>query len=205
MIKIEISRIIVIPMGPIPSAYEKYDLEKSTLKLELLYSPIHPLFNALNKFYEQYQLSKVNFDYMQAVEEWIEQDELFTNAQFNKTRIKSINEKPLVGKDFRVRLILPLVFIDGIFYMTNERIYFQSIHSIYTKQVQSMKLACIRKVFKRRYRLLNVGLELTDTKNKSLYLAFQNVEIRESFYALILENVNPKCETERSISIYIYI
>lgn len=44
---------------------------------------------------------------------------------FDKTRIKSLNEKSqLSGREFRVKQIIPLIQVDGILYLTNKRVYF---------------------------------------------------------------------------------
>jgi hypothetical protein len=50
---------------------------------------------------------------------------------FNLTKIKDLSEKSLFPREFKVRRILPLVQIEGLLYVTNQRIYFQPYHNIY--------------------------------------------------------------------------
>jgi hypothetical protein len=48
-----------------------------------------------------------------------------TSMTFDKTRIKSLNEKSKIGgKEFRVKQIIPMVQVEGILYLTNKRVYF---------------------------------------------------------------------------------
>jgi hypothetical protein len=82
---------------------------------------------------------------------------------FDKTRIKSLSEKSqLSGREFRVKQIIPMVQVEGILYLTNKRVYFQPVHTgIYgsANTVVNFKLKEITQLFKRRYKLMNIGLE----------------------------------------------
>ena len=91
---------------------------------------------------------------------------------FDKTRIKSLSEKTVLHKEFKVKQILPLVSVEGILYLTNKRVYFQPYHSIYTKPVINFKLKDIKELFKRRFKLMNIGMEFITNKMKCLYVAF---------------------------------
>lgn len=89
--------------------------------------------------------------------------------------------------------------------MTNKRVYFQPVHSgIYGSgnTVVNFKLKEIVELFKRRYKLLNIALEfrVAGSKQKTCYLAFQNAEERDLFYASMKSFVQPACVTaEQSI------
>ena len=78
-----------------------------------------------------------------------------------------------------------MVQVDGMLYLTNKRVYFQPFHSIYKNPVINFKLKEITELFKRRYKLMNIGLELVTKKQKNLYVAFSNTEERDTFYAAI--------------------
>ncbi len=71
-----------------------------------------------------------------------------TSMTFDKTRIKSLNEKSqIAGREFRVKQIIPMVQVEGILYITNKRVYFQPVHTgIYgsANTVVNFKLKDIR-------------------------------------------------------------
>jgi factor associated with neutral sphingomyelinase activation len=122
---------------------------------------------------------------------------------FDKTRIKSLSEKSqLGGREFRVKQIIPLIQVDGILYLTSKRVYFQPVHTgIYGSgnTVVNFKIKEIIELFKRRYKLLNIGLEFRMRDQQStMYLAFQNTEERDSFYAAIKDLVSESCVTAES-------
>jgi hypothetical protein len=91
------------------------------------------------------------------------QHDFITSMNFDKTRIKSLNEKSqLGGREFRVKQIIPLIQVEGILYLTNKRVYFQPVHTgIYGSgnTVVNFKIKEICELFKRRYKLMNIGLE----------------------------------------------
>ena len=45
------------------------------------------------------------------------------NEKFNTTWVKKLNEKRMLAQDFKIKYIMPLVSIDGLIYLTDERIY----------------------------------------------------------------------------------
>ena len=110
--------------------------------------------------------------------------------KFNKTRIRSLSEQVLFQKEFRVKQILPLVEIDGILYVTNARLYFQPYHNLYDKQVVNFKIASFTEFFCRRFKLLEVGMQLKLKKSdrngkpreETLFLCFTNQQERDVVY-----------------------
>ena len=80
--------------------------------------------------------------------------------KFNKSRLKNISELALIQNEFHVKQILPLVEIEGLLFVTNARIYFQPYHNLYEKQVINYKVANFTEFFHRRFKLLEVGLQL---------------------------------------------
>jgi len=56
---------------------------------------------------------------------------------------------------------MPLVSIDGLIYLTDERIYMQPLHAnILGKSAINIKVKNIKELFKRRYTLMDVGIEI---------------------------------------------
>ena len=56
---------------------------------------------------------------------------------------------------------MPLVQIDGLIYLTDERIYMQPLHpQILGKSVVNLKVQNIKELFKRRYTLMDLGIEI---------------------------------------------
>ena len=78
--------------------------------------------------------------------------------KFNKSRLKNISERAQFQKEFQVKQILPLVEIEGLLFVTNARIYFQPYHNLYDKQVINYKVSNFTEFFRRRFKLLEVGL-----------------------------------------------
>ena len=76
-----------------------------------------------------------------------------------------------------------MVEIEGLLFVTNARIYFQPYHNIYDKPVLNYKIDNFNEFFLRRFKLLEVGLQLklmkTDRmsgqpKEITLLLCFNN-------------------------------
>lgn len=76
-----------------------------------------------------------------------------------------------------------MVEIEGLLFVTNARIYFQPYHNIYDKPVLNYKIDNFNEFFLRRFKLLEVGLQLklmkTDRmsgqpKEVTLLLCFNN-------------------------------
>ena len=80
--------------------------------------------------------------------------------KFNKSRLKNISEQAQFQREFNVKQILPLVEIEGLLFITNARIYFQPHHNIYDKPVLNYKIDNFTEFFTRRFKLLEVGLQL---------------------------------------------
>ena len=69
----------------------------------------------------------------------------------------------------------------------------------------NFKLKNVSELFKRRYKLLNIGLEIITNKKKNLYLTFLHTDDRDLFYKSMMDYVEPSCITaEHSIVDYTY-
>ena len=129
------------------------------------------------------------------------------NYQFNKTWLKKLSEKCMIpgGRELKIKYILPLVSIDGLLYISDERIYMQPIHPyVLGQSVINIKISKVRELFKRRYTLMDVGLEivscsskepqpkgsLSKKKKKSMYLVFKTKQERDVIYQTLLRLVD---------------
>ena len=91
------------------------------------------------------------------------------------------------GKEIKIKYILPLVSLEGLLYITDERVYMQPVHPyVLGQSVINIKLSKVRELFKRRYTLMDLGLEIVSYSNKdddgagqkrkkkSMYLVFRD-------------------------------
>lgn len=134
--------------------------------------------------------------------------------RFNKSRLKNISERAQFQQEFQVKQILPLVEIEGLLFVTNARIYFQPYHNIYDKQVINYKISNFTEFFHRRFKLLEVGLQLKlvkmdrisgKEKETTLLLCFESQEERDMVYNSVLENLPRSCKTDSTdIAVYTY-
>jgi hypothetical protein len=156
------------------------------------------MFKAKNSFHYEQELDKM----------LLYSHDFVTSMNFDKTRIKSLSEKSqLQGREFRVKQIIPMVQVEGILYLTNKRVYFQPIHTgIYGSgnTVVNFKLKEINELFKRRYKLMNIGLEFRmKSEQRTMYIAFLNIQERDAFYEAMRQFVGEQCVTaEQSIVAY---
>jgi hypothetical protein len=88
---------------------------------------------------------------------------------------------------------MPLVSIDGLVCLTDERIYMQPLHAtILGKPVVNLKIKNIKELFKRRYTLMDLGIEIIShsqsddeaqgLKKKVMYLVFTTKQERDTVY-----------------------
>ena len=119
---------------------------------------------------------------------------------FNLTKIKDLSEKSLFPREFKVKRILPLVEISGLLYITNQRLYFQPYHNIYDEQVVHFTVRKFTEFFKRRFKLMETGLQLMLKSKRSgyrtLYLAFQNEKDRNAVHDAISAYLPDQCKSD---------
>jgi len=156
--KIECTRITEISASKTPQPHKKHDLipKEQKIEIKLSYSSTETLSSSVNYLYDATQKNLSEVEYTEIIRLFMADDSKFTKTVFDKTRIKDISEKPLISKELKVRQILPLIQIDGLFYLTDKRIYFQPLHSFYAKPLVSFKLKGITGLYKRRYKLKQV-------------------------------------------------
>lgn len=91
--------------------------------------------------------------------------------------------------------------IEGLLYVTNHRIYFQPYHNIYDDQVISFSIRKFTEFFKRRFKLMDIGLQLILMKQeiaRTLYLAFESPKDRDAVYAAVETVLPSTCRTEET-------
>jgi hypothetical protein len=155
----ECKRVIEVLAGKTPQPHKRHDLEtsrKQKVEITLSYTSVAKLVTLANHLYKESKKNMADVEYREMVREFITDENMFDKVVFDKTRIKDISEMPLISKELRVRQILPLVQIDGLFYITDKRIYFQPLHSFYAKPLFSYKIKNIVGLYKRRYKLRQV-------------------------------------------------
>lgn len=123
------------------------------------------------------------------------------------------------GKEIKIKYIMPLVSIDGLLYITDERVYMQPTHPyVLGQSVINIKISKVRELFKRRYTLMDLGLEIVSYsikqdsgsgakakhKKKSMYLVFKDKNDRDIIYGTLLQLVDLKecATTEKDVEYY---
>ena len=122
--------------------------------------------------------------------------------EFDYSTIESINEQIILNNELNCTIILPLVEVNCILVITNEKIYFQTILDIDTVEVKNkfcINIKNINELYKRFVKLSNNGLEIiaSDIDNtvyndskltlKNRYLLyFENTKSRNLVYKSIV-------------------
>ena len=117
---------------------------------------------------------------------------------FNLTKIKDLSEKGLFAHEFKVKRILPLVQIEGLLYVTNQRMYFQPYHNIYEEQVVHFSIRKFQEFFKRRFKLMEVGLQVSLSGGRNLFLAFASDSERNMVHDKVNDYLPADCRTEET-------
>lgn len=105
--------------------------------------------------------------------------------------LESISEKPLIQKELFIRLIKPLIQTQGILYLTNQIVYFQPMYKVSAKPVKKIYMEKILQIYKRRYELREIGLELiVEGKKHTQYFAFNTQEEMEEVYKQIIGKIS---------------
>lgn len=150
------------------------------MAIHIDYYDITELFSAIR---DMFCLNKQRVKYEEDLENLILNNYKFSsqnlNKTFDKTQVKKLSEKPLFDYEFKVKYIMPLISIDGLVYLTDERIYMQPFHpQVLHKPVVNIRVDRIHELFKRRYTLMDIGLEIVAAKSsgqrKSMFIVFKN-------------------------------
>ncbi|KAL4472641.1 hypothetical protein ABPG74_018590 [Tetrahymena malaccensis] len=200
-VEIIVNKVVEIDTSGPPSPYIHHDFEKAPF----FYVNIIPIYDNVQRVQQWisqlYDIQKSS-PYSGNQEEEIQQILMEKNGKkkFNMSQTESVSEKPLLNNQLICRQILPLNSIYGILYATNKNIYFQPIHNISTKPVKIIPIEYIFRLYKRRFELKNIGLEMmVSNKNKSYYFAFEDQNNRDLLYNALLRQVSQECISDLSL------
>ena len=133
---------------------------------------------------------KNNYDMEEKIYQMI--IEKFNKKSFNMSLIESVSEKPAIAEsNVLVRRVLPLNHIYGYLFITSEKVYFEPFHNISAQSVDKIDIDKIGKLFKRRYELRNIGLEIIT--DKSYYFTFENEVYRNQIFNVLSKRVSTNC------------
>ncbi|CEG40322.1 Lysosomal trafficking regulator LYST and related BEACH and WD40 repeat proteins [Plasmopara halstedii] len=107
--------------------------------------------------------------------------------KFDSSLIIDYREKLLMTNGCVVDRIEPLLKFPGCLMLTNLRLYFQpaQLNNIFDP-VSKWDYTSIDQVYKRRYLLQQIGLEIYLRNKDSIFFSFQSAKERDNFYALII-------------------
>ncbi|CAK91037.1 unnamed protein product (macronuclear) [Paramecium tetraurelia] len=189
-ISFRIKRIIeIFTQGP-PSPYIYQDDVDFEIQIEPLFDNVKVVHDLIEKIQQINQQKK-------DVESEVEKldSEKLQKARFNMSFVESVSEKPLIQKEMLVRRIMPLIQTKGIMYITNKIIYFQPFFKITLKPCKKIVIEQIKVMYKRRFELLDIGLEIILKSGKTIYYAFENQERMEEVYKVLIGKVTIEAET----------
>ncbi|EGR33579.1 neutral sphingomyelinase activation associated factor, putative [Ichthyophthirius multifiliis] len=195
-IQLSLNKLIEIQTNGPPSPYIIYDFEKEPfyfIQIIPIYQDVYNIYEWISKLYYVVKQSQ-NILYKKLIMD------RNNKSKFNMSHTESVSEKPLLNSQMFVRQILPLQSVYGILYITDNNIYFQPMHSISTKPVKIIPIDEISRLYKRRFELRHIALELMlNNKNKSYYFACEDQQKRNQVYNALLGKVPISCISELSL------
>ncbi|OMJ93774.1 hypothetical protein SteCoe_3221 [Stentor coeruleus] len=192
------NKVIELPDTRNPSPYKPIQYRSPQIVyFDFSYDSISQITAIVRDFYEKNSGHYAGFDLDSiAAATSREREEAL---KFDTSRIESIIEKSIL-QNIEAQRIHPFMQLKGIVYMTDIRMYFQPCYQVSAHPVKSVKYSEITKLYMRRWRLRNLGLEVFTTGNKSIFLAFNNEEERNKVYDKLKALVSSSdCETESSV------
>ena len=212
---IQASRMIEVPINSsVPKPYIHHQANKVPnvgsdtfdLQINVEFHDIIEVFNAVRDLFYLYKQKGASYeDNLQII---IFQHYKFAqkarSEQFDTTRVKKLNEKKMLPQEIKIKYIMPLVSIDGLIFITDERIYMQPLHpQILGQSVLNLKIRNVKELFKRRYTLMDIAIEIVAVspspskkgKKKTMYLVFNSTKERDTVYQTMLKMVDKDCTT----------
>ena len=180
-----------------PSTYKTIQYKSSQIIFfDFSYESISNITQWVREFYNKNSGHYAGFDIDSDIAAFIKERE--DNLKFDTSRIESVSEKPLIT-NIQVQRIHPFMQLKGLLYMTDVRLYFQPLYQVSSHPVKSIKYNDITKLYKRRWRLRNLGFEVFTSATKSIFLAFNTESERDQVFQKLLSLINADCETENSV------
>ncbi|CAD8114000.1 unnamed protein product [Paramecium primaurelia] len=189
-ISFRIKRIIEIHTQGPPSPYVYLDDIDMEIQIEPLFDNIKIVFELIERIL---QINQQKHDVEGEVEKL--DSEKLQKVRFNMSFVESVSEKPLIQKEMLVRRIMPLIQTKGILYITNKIIYFQPFFKVTLKPCKKIPIEEIKILYKRRFELMDIGLEIILNSGKTIYFAFENQERMEEVYKALIGKVTIEAET----------
>lgn len=118
---------------------------------------------------------------------------------FDRARLESINEVPLFKEEIFITEVQPLTVNYGFILATNINLYIQPVT---TKEVKitRVNLKSVTKLYKRRYHLKDIALEIFLKEGQSHLLSFDNTEVRDTVFEIIRHR-SSSCITNQNIDL----
>lgn len=186
-LKLKVKKVIEIPNKPINFRTIEYTTD---VHIKFTYETIDTLIQLIYDVYQRFISNQPFYDV--GTEENL--PSLIHQLQFEYSRIKSMKENFILKKAEKVRYVLPLVDVSGLFMMTDERAYFQSFFSMEIESLKgfAVKLKSINQIYKRSIRMNNTGLELvayslSKKREKMFLLNFDSEESRNNIFKEIVK------------------
>lgn len=196
MFKLFVTKLIQVPHHKVPEPYLTYDI-KSDVYIHFLFERIEAVAQIIYELIDKYNSKQTVFEF-----DSVDYLGNLYSFKFDYTRIKSINEKFLLKSELFIKQLLPLIEVPGLLMITDARIYFQPLFTVNNKKCLSIKYDNINKLFKRRIKLSEVGIEICGNRNKNLLLQCERESDRDMIYDLINTYTPNNCETNTFIDKY---
>lgn len=118
---------------------------------------------------------------------------------FDRSRMESINEVPLFKEEIFVTEVQPLTVNYGFILATNINLYIQPMTTKEDK-ITRLSLKSVAKLYKRRYHLKDIALEIFLKDGESHLLAFDTAEVRDTVFEIIRHR-STNCITNQNIDL----
>lgn len=183
-ISFKIRRIVEIATQGPPSPYIYQDELDQEISIEPLFDNIKTVYELIKQVWD---INQKRYDIEVEVEKL--DSEKLQKARFNMSFVDSVSEKPLILKELLVRKIMPLIQTKGILYITNKTIYFQPFYKVTTKPCKKIAIDKIQCLYKRRFELMDIGLEIIIGNKKAHYFAFESQDKMEEVYKALIAKI----------------
>jgi factor associated with neutral sphingomyelinase activation len=193
----EIDKVIELPDLRRPQSYNRLAFPVQQVQFESVYESVTSLENFIKRLFTINRTHVSGFDLDSEFSALLSQQE--QAVRFDMTRIESMSERPAISSPILVKRIHPFMHIPGLLFITDLNLYFQPLYRVAANPVKRVEFAEITKLYRRRWRLRNVGFEVITRAGKSLLLAFETESERDGIYNLLRVSLSSECETEGSV------
>jgi factor associated with neutral sphingomyelinase activation len=193
----EIDKVTQLPDLRRPQPYSRLTLAPQQVQFESVYESLISLEFFIKRLYSLNRTHNPGFDLDSEFSALLAQQEQTT--RFDMTRIESMSERPAIATPILVKRIHPFMHIPGLLFITDIHLYFQPLYRVAANPVKRVECAEITKLYRRRWKLRNVGFEVITKTGKSVLLAFDSEQERDEIYNSLKVYLSSECETEGSV------